>query len=194
MNSTGIFSSPKGKKGAKVNFVVSPDVPETNKSNEKRERIETNQESLTICDSSKNNKLDQQSESKTTHASKLQERKTREKISIISPQLNKNAPTDSKMSYEATDLCNFFGDDNIVKDVGKVIEIIGLDANRRGILIDKSCTIKDVIEREKNITVTNKKIFLIHITNKDEDAKCNDKDIAYKVLDIDIPYYLQIEL
>jgi hypothetical protein len=188
MKSTGILlSSPKGKRrGFKVNF-VSPDVTEI-KRNEKRAKIEINQEPITIHDNSEIDELDQQNETKPALKSKLQERKTREKISIISPQPNRNAPTDEGVSYGATDLRNLFGDEKKIEDSGKIIEIVGLDSIRRGILINKSCTVHDIIERGKNDIITNEKI-----TIRDKDIKYNNKDIAYEILDRDTPYYLQIE-
>jgi hypothetical protein len=42
--------------------------------------------------------------------------------------------------------------------VEKLIEIVGLDSIRRGIPIGKSCIIKDIIEKEKIIAVTDRNI------------------------------------
>lgn len=156
--------SPK-KKGLKVMF-VSPDVTET-KNAYKKARTEGNQKNFTV------------KEGKSVE------------ICIISPQSNKKASTDENNNYVATDSHKIFSDENIDEEnfcfSGKTIEIIDLDGNRHGVLVDKRWTVQDVVrENKKNLS---DKTFLRDNNN----VSHNDKDIAHEILDRDIPYYLQIE-
>jgi hypothetical protein len=150
MKKSSILSSPKGKR--KVSF-VSPDITEA-KIDNKKARIEDNHKFSTDYDESKIDELTRQNEGEAVP----QERQTKD-ICMISPEPT-NASTDGKKSCDATDLNHLFIDENSNEDVWKVIEIVNLNADRRGILINKSWTIHDVIERESDDNSTEKKIVL----------------------------------